>query len=38
VFADERPDAPTPVTIELWRVPALDEHLEHGRMIRAVAL
>jgi hypothetical protein len=38
VFADERPDAPAPVTIELWRVPALDEQLEHGRMIRAVAL
>jgi hypothetical protein len=38
VFADERPDAPAPVTIEVWRVPALDEHLDHGRMVRGVAL
>jgi hypothetical protein len=38
VFAGERPDAPVAATIELWRVPALDERLDHGRMIRAVAL
>ena len=38
VFADRRPDAPDVISIELWRVPAFDEHLDHGRMIRAVAL
>jgi hypothetical protein len=38
VFSDARPDAASPVTIELWRVPAVDERLDHGRMIRTVTL
>ncbi len=38
VFHDARPDSPTPVSIELWRVPALDEHLDRGRMVRKVTL
>lgn len=38
VFVGERPEAPAPVAIELWRVPALDEQLDHGRMVRAVTL
>ena len=38
VFLDARPDAPTPTSIELWRVPALDDGLDRARMIRTVAL
>jgi hypothetical protein len=38
VFADREPSAPQAVTLELWRVPALDEHLANGRLIRTVTL
>ncbi len=38
VFADAVPDAPATTSVELWRVPALDEHLDRGRLIRSVRL
>ncbi len=38
VFAEQVPGSPPAVAIELWRVPALDEHLGNGRLIRTVPL
>ena len=38
VFAEERPDAPAAVSIEVWRVPAPDATLDRGRMVRTVTL
>jgi hypothetical protein len=38
VFADLQPTAPRAVAIELWRVPALQEELDNGTLIRRVQL
>ncbi len=37
-YVRQLPGEPAPAAIELWRVPALDERLDRGRMERRVSL